>query len=274
MTPPHRYVGIDFSAASKDGGRKTWIAEGTADDSGLTILRLFPAASLPNSGPDRDTMLPALRRYITETRNSLIGLDFPFSLPVALMDGDDWPSFAAHLGARFADPEAFRDWCRHRSNGREWRRRCDIEARTPFAAYNLRIYRQTYWGIVGILAPLAAGRRVAIAPVDCPRRTADATDTSTLAEICPASTLKRLDCYGSYKGTKNEHARARHAIVQRLVREGCRISPSMSAMAVENRGGDALDALAGCFTAWRIRRDGVALTPRDEIDRIEARVFV
>ena len=274
MTSPDRYIGIDFSAASKDGGRRTWIAEAVPDDSGLTIERLFPAASLPGSGPDRDTMLPALRRYLAGARNSLIGLDFPFSVPAALMDGDDWRSFASRLGTRFDEPEAFRDWCRRRSNGREWRRRCDVEARTPFAAYNLRIYRQTYWGIVGILAPLAVDRQVDIAPVDCGRRTADNTGVPVLAEICPASTLKRLDCYGSYKGAKNEHALARGSIAERLIEEGCRLSPSIRAMAVQNRGGDALDSLVGCFTAWRIRRDGVALAPRDEIDRIEARVFV
>ena len=273
MRPPDRYVGIDFSASSKEGGRRTWVAEAAAGGSGLDITWLLPAASLPGSGRDRDTMLPALRRYLAGAGNSLIGLDFPFSLPVALMDGEDWPAFAAQFRTRFADPEAFRDWCRNRSNGREWRRRCDIEARTPFAAYNLRIYRQTYWGIVAVLAPLVGEQRADVAPVAF-RETDQDTDIPTLAEICPASTLKRLGCYGSYKGAKQEHWRARQGIIERLALEGCRISPSMSDQAVEDRGGDALDALVGCFTAWRIRRDGVVLTPRDEVDRVEARVFV
>ena len=95
-----------------------------------------------------------------------------------------------------------------------------------------------------------------------------------MAETCPASSLKRLGCYRPYKGRGDLLAAARRAILDRLTREGLSCGGGLAARAVADPGGDALDAIIAAATMWRVA-DGPhpALAARDEVDRLEARVF-
>lgn len=263
-----RFIGVDFSGA-RDAGKAIWIAEGCPVDGGLEIERLRRASDLPDGGTDRSAALIALRTHLADQDNALIGLDFPFSLPGELVDAPDWAGFARGFAGRYSDPEAFRDACRGRTGGKELKRRTDRRTATPFCAYNLRLYRQTYWGIAQILSPLATDSRVAIVPVlDRPGASA------TLAETCPASSLKRLDCYRPYKGREPALVEARRSILGRLEREGLRCSDAIGSTAVEDSGGDALDALIAAMTMWRVANvRGARFQARDTIDALEARVF-
>ena len=263
-----RFIGVDFSGGRK-AGDAIWIAEGVAGSGGLTIDSLRRARDLPQGGQDRAAALAALRGHLASREGALIGLDFPFSLPGDLIDAPDWPGFARDFTTRHPDAEQFRASCRRRTGGKELKRRTDRRTATPFCAYNLRLYRQTYWGIAAVLAPLVGNGRVAIVPM---QRQPGAS--VTLAETCPASTLKRLDCYRPYKGRDPALTVSRRGILDRLRREGLRIGEALAACAVEDRGGDALDAVIAAMTMWRVAgMPGDPFQPRDEIDALEARVY-
>jgi hypothetical protein len=270
MSRFRRFVGIDFSAAA-DGGRKTWIAEGRPEGDRLRIDSAVRAEDLRDSGRAPTQFLPALQRWLTEQSATLVGLDFPFALPARLMPDGDWPAFAAGFAARFPDAETFRAACRERADGRELKRRCDLEARTPFCAYNLRLYRQTWWGIAGLLAPLAGDGRVGVAPT-----LRAGTAAVLLAEICPASTLKRLGLYRrAYKGRDAAAGERRTAILGAMREDGAEIAEDVVARAEADAGGDSLDAIIAAYAAWHVARTApqALAAARDRLDLIEARVY-
>lgn len=263
------FIGVDFSAAA-DGGRRTWIAVTEPREGRLAVVDLFPARDLPGSGRHPDAFLPALADFLAGRRRALAGLDFPFSLPRSLIDADSWTDFVQDFAARYPDPAAFRAECRRRSGGRELRRRCDVEARTPFSPYNLRLFRQTWFGIARLLAPLVARGRVGVAPM-----LAGPEDGVLLAEICPASTLRRLNAGRGYKG-RTEVARARRSEILKLfVKNGLEPTEKARTTATENHGGDALDAIIAAHAVWRsaLATPEALRTPRDDSGRLEARVF-
>ncbi len=263
-----RFLGIDFSGA-RNAGNTIWIAEGAEAEGRFVIDRLRRARDLPRGGSDRETALSALRNHLAVQDSALIGVDFPFSLPAELIDAPDWPSFAKSFAGRYPDPEAFREDCRRRTDGREFKRRTDRETKTPFCAYNLRLYRQTCWGIASILAPLSEDPRIAIAPVlDRPE------PNSTLAETCPASSLKRLEIYRPYKGRGEALRDWRVAILVRLRQEGLDCGDGLAEIAIADIGGDALDAIIAAATMWRVAENAEEdLAARDGVDALEARVF-
>ena len=153
-----RIFGIDFSGAEK-AGDAIWIAEGRLNGGRVRIEGCRPASQLPGSGCERSRCLPALVAFVAGQRSAVFGCDFPFSLPAGMIEETSWRVFALTLADRFPTAESFMADCRSRGGGREIRRACDRESRVPFAAYNLRIYRQTYHGIRDILAPLLRSDR-------------------------------------------------------------------------------------------------------------------
>lgn len=243
----NRFIGIDFSGAAA-AGSAIWIAEGCLDGERVRIESCRPAAALPASARDRDRCLPALVAYIAQLRGVIVGCDFPFSLPAGMIEEPTWRGFALNFGERFASAEAFLSDCRLRGNGREVRRACDRESRVPFAAYNLRIYRQTYHGIRDLLAPLLRDRAVAVLPMEAPDG-----DRPWVIETCPASTLKHANLYPSYKGADAATREARRRILRGLVRTGLMSPPaaSLRRLAIEDTGGDALDSMIAAAATGR-----------------------
>lgn len=265
-----RIIGIDFSGAEK-AGNTIWIAEGHIDEGRVCIENCRPAAGLVGSCPERARCLPALVDFIAEQRNAIIGCDFPFSLPSTMIDESGWRAFALGLGSRFASAEDFLADCRRRAGGREIKRACDRESRVPFAAYNLRIYRQTYYGIRDVLAPLLRSSGAVVLPMERPR-----PDRPWVIETCPASTLKHAGLYPSYKGRNDAARAARRHIVNGLVRRGllAPLSRSFRRLAIENHGGDALDSMVAAAATGRACLAGVF---RDMIpnryELVEGRVY-
>jgi hypothetical protein len=246
--------GVDFSGAA-DAGRKIWIASGIIRGRGLRIERCVRAEALPGSARDRDLSLTALRRFIAEAGASAFGLDFPFGLPRRLVAEETWEEFIRVFSSRYPDAERFRRACLRATRGAELRRLTDRESRTPFCVYNLRLFRQTYFGIRDLLAPLVRGRRVRVLPM----QHASAGIPSIL-EICPASTLKRAGLYAPYKGATLPHRRARGRILGALEAQGVLSIPrrAVRAALLDDRDGDALDSVvAACATA-RALLDGKA----------------
>jgi hypothetical protein len=204
-------------------------------------------------------------------RRSIVGCDFPFSVPAAMIEAPTWQVFALAFGERFPSAQAFLQDCRRRSNGREIRRACDRDSRVPFAAYNLRIYRQTYHGIRDVLAPLIRECKAVVLPMQVV-----VGDRPWVIETCPASTLKHAGLYPSYKGTSDAARRARQRILRGLVRQRLLAppSPSLRRLAIENAGGDALDSMVAAAATGRAYLMGEFARPAlDGREHLEGRVY-
>jgi len=267
-------IGVDFSAAA-DAGRRMWIAraESPEDGAGPVMIRDCAAAEeLPGSGRARDDAMAGVRSLLAESGACVAGLDFPFGLPAALVPEDEWAAFLRGYVSRCPDAATFRRLCREAAGGRELKRRTDVETKTPFSPYNLRLHRQTHHGLRDILAPLVLEGVATAAPMQGVRDGAP-----LLLEICPASTLKREGVPAIYKGATDEHHASRRRILKAMEGAGLvRIaSRTLRRRVLEDVGGDALDAVIAAGAAGRAIRDGAALldgAPAAEY-AIEGRVF-
>jgi hypothetical protein len=260
--------GIDFSGA-RDAGEGIWVASGKTRLGRLRIDYLAAARDLPGSSPARQESLRCITFLIAGSGACKAGLDFPFSLPSEMI-GEDWAGWALSLGRRFADAESFRDWCRQTAGGQEKLRRTDIETGAPMCAWNLRVYRQTYFGIRDVLAPLVRSDLARVVPMQEPDRR-----KPQLYEVCPASTLKAAGLYISYKETgpadRVSRREARRVILEWL-EKSCRVrfaAPELRRRALDDGAGNALDAVLCAFAAARA-------WPRlsaDPVERVEGRVY-
>jgi hypothetical protein len=261
--------GIDFSGASDAGGR-VWIARCSIKEDVLDLVDLFQAKSLPGSGRTRETSHKALTECIGSQEDAVVGLDFPFSLPWALVRGTSWKEFVLGFGQAYTSPEYFRELCRSRANGKELKRATDIEARAPFSPYNLRIFRQTYFGIRDVLAPLVRTDTACILPMQ------QALDGKAwVMEICPASTLKKQHVSIPYKGRTDNHKAARRRILESLEQK---LQLRIAAYATRSKitddiGGDALDSVIAALAAFKAFRNSFALDTSTPYDR-EGWVYV
>ncbi len=215
--------GVDFSGAS-DAGRKIWIASGVAAGSGLRVETCRRAEALPDSDRQRDRCV----------------------------DG-----FVRSFSARYASPQAFREACRAAAGGAELKRVTDVESRTPFSPYNLRLYRQAYFGTRDLLAPQVREGAVSVLPMQRPE-----PGRPRLIEVCPASTLRRLGCRGPYKGRGTTRRQAREAILARLEEESLTpLAPELRREAVRDVEGDVLDSVVAALAAFRALGDPAVLHP-------------
>jgi hypothetical protein len=264
-----RVFGVDFSGAG-NAGDLIWIAEvGPAPGGRAALLSCRPARELPGGGRDRAPALAALVRFIAAAGHAAFGCDFPFGLPATLWPGLDWAAWVASLPGRFADADAFRSDCMARAGGRELKRPTDREAQVPFGAWNIRLYRQTFHGMAGVLAPLLD--RVAVPPMQpaVPGR-------PVLLEICPASTLRRLGLYGRpYKGAAPGHRANRAAILDGMIAADLLAPPGAALVdrLVGDRGGDALDSVVAAVACARAIAAPGYDRPRVAAELLEGRVY-
>jgi hypothetical protein len=240
-----RFLGIDFSGAT-DAGKKIWIAEGAEISGRIAVSDLSPASELPESGAARTPALAALTAHIAALGPAIVGIDAPNSLPRAFAP-KGWEPWFAGFATAHASAEHFRESCRRATGGKESKRPCDVTAKTPFAAWNLRLYRQTWHSLVDLYGPLLAANAVTVAPFQRANR-----KRPRLAEICPASTLKHLGLYAPYKGRTLSDAR-RRLMREITARAALEVSRRLRERAIEDQGGDALDAVVALAAAVRCR---------------------
>jgi hypothetical protein len=246
VTKLQAIYGIDFSGA-RDAGNKIWIAKGISDGEALIIEDCFRARDLPASGKDIKACLTAIVNLIKSNQYAVFGFDFPFGLPIALVRENSWEEFIWGFPKKYKNPEELRKTCRKAFNDKELKRETDRENHTPFSPYNLRLFRQTYFGISSILSSLVLGDQARILPMQ--KR---AAGKPVVLEICPASTLKAAGLYGTYKGKSEAHRLARQSILDRLP-GSCpfRIrNEQVREKAIENAGGDALDSIIAVTVAF------------------------
>jgi hypothetical protein len=238
--------GVDFSGA-QDAGRRIWIATCTIKGKLLEVEQIRPGESLPHSGRQRERCLEGLRDFISKEKESIIGLDFPFGLPAKMIKQPSWEDFILSFPKIFVSPQEFKLCCLREANGLELKRATDWEQKTPFSPYNLRLYRQTYYGVRDLICPLVRDRLAYFLPMQTPSH-----DKGWIIEICPAATLKKEKLYSPYKGKSKMHYYNRLLILKRLKIAGLQISQSdLRSKILRDSRGDALDSLIAAFAAFR-----------------------
>ena len=273
MNPRRAFIGIDFSGA-QNAGKSIWIAEAAATPCGVAVHALASAADRLGAAK-LESVLPALAEHLAEQADAAVGIDAPFSLPRALIDEPTWPDWLAAYSSNYPDPETLRASCLERAGRKELKRATDREQKTPFAAYNLRLYKQTHYLVADVLAPLVESRRACALPMQHDRDDLPAT-TPWLLEACPASTLRaELGESAGYKGTtdvprrapRGDHPRARDTRTHRVGGRNARVAES-------NAGGDALDASLAALAARRAMDDPAGLHAEPgSVGALEGRVY-
>jgi hypothetical protein len=236
-----RILGIDFSGAA-DAGRKIWVAEARlASDRPLALTDIRPACELESGGDAPEIAIAALRRHILLEADTVAGCDFPFSIPRDLIEEESWEAFIAAFPERFDHADAFRDWAFRKAGMKEARRVTDKAVKTPFNSYNIRIHRQTWWGVKALLHPLVTSGMAVVRPYQALPK----DGRPIVIEACPASSMKSIGFYPPYKGRSEQHRLARGAVIRRLVDDGYLEKPARSVQRrlLDNAGGDALDAV-------------------------------
>ena len=243
----HTVYGVDFSGA-RDAGRRIWVARGSVEHEGLRILSCRRGDELPGSASERDVCLAAVGERIRDSGLSTWGLDFPFGLPARLVEEESWTSFVLAFPGRYESADALREACREAAGGRELKRLTDQEARAPFAAYNLRLFRQTYYGIRDLLFPLVRNDAARVLPMQ-----ETARYKPWLLEICPACTLKEAGLYEEpYKGREEAKRNVREEMVRALEeRTALILDEETRIKVVENAGGDALDSVVAALAVGK-----------------------
>lgn len=249
---PSKVCGIDFSGAKK-AGNKIWIATAIIVENALQIEDCCQAKDLPNSATERDQCLRALLRFISVQKACAFGLDFPFGLPKRVIKANSWEEFVLSFGNRYPDPEQFRKACWEAAGDCEERRETDRKSQTPFSPYNHRLYRQTYYGIRDVLAPLVRDQLACMLPMQ-----RASPNVPWLFEICPASTLKRMGLRQPYKGNDKDRDKRviRAHILEGIERTGVVIikSSALRSTILDDQGGDALDSVIAAFATFRAVR--------------------
>jgi hypothetical protein len=270
---PNRIYGIDFSAAKK-AGKRIWIASAIIVGNTLQIEDCRQAKYLPDSDAERDQCLDALRRFISAQKACAFGLDFPFGLPRKLIKANSWEEFIVSFGNRYPNPEQFRKICWVTAGYREDRRDTDRNNQTPFSPYNRRLYRQTYYGIRDLLAPLIWDRLVCVLPMQ--RRL---PAKPWLFEVCPASTLKRMGLYQPYKGhSQDKDRRATRAHILEVIEETGGVTFKASTLRstiLDDPDGDALDSVIAAFATFRtVRSLAQSTLPLTDTYLLEGYVYI
>jgi hypothetical protein len=263
-------LGIDFSGAEK-AGRKIWLAEGAVHGETLHITSCRRAADLPDSGVRWTQCQGPLRDFVSHPRFTAVGIDFPFGLPRTIADSDSWIDFVKTFEGRFESPTQFRYDCTaesvRRTGKKELRRSTDTHERTPFSPYNIRLCRQTFFGIRDLLAPLVADNRIRVIPMQEAE-----SSIPVVVEICPASSLERFHLRVPYK--KKHLVESRKSLLQRFEkRTGIVVSESVRHSAISDPEGDALDAVIAAEATFRAWRDSAELRSWSGDHLIEGFVF-
>lgn len=268
----YEIYGIDFSGA-KDAGKWIWISKGIVNGGYLLIKRCFRAIDLPGSGKKPEKCLLVLREYIARQPQALFGFDFPFGLPKELVKQTRWEEFILTFPDEYRNANDFRRICFSKAGNRELKRVTDIQNRAPFSPYNIRLYRQTYYGLTEIIYPLVRDNLGCILPMQRPKK-----GKPWVLEVCPASTLKAEGLYRVYKnkGRSGDHYNVRRHIFSSIQTTGqLKLADSdMIDMILADHKGDALDSVVAAFAAFRALKKGIAIPRTDCKYEIEGFIFV
>ena len=235
----NRFCGIDFSGARLPG-KHIWICVLETSDKGFCLKAISSLSQIFPHHVQREECYAKLVEWLLKTHPQAVGFDFPFGLPASLVKEDHLVDFIHHFPANFPTEHDFYHYCLESTHHQQQKRLTDQQARAPFSPYNLRVYRQTYWGIRAMLHPLLGSGKVKLLPHQ--KITAGHIH---LMEVCPASFLKKHGLYKPYKGTTSQHRQVREAILQFCQEKFALqwLKDDHRDVLVQNENGDALDSL-------------------------------
>ncbi|MGM0770194.1 MAG: hypothetical protein ACQESU_01060 [Halobacteriota archaeon] len=244
--PKTLVYGVDFSG-SKIACKKIRISRGTVHNRTLHIDSCCPISELmpESTRKDRGNCLSFLRKLISSNADAIFGLDLSMGFPEALYNGESWESSILKFSKTYSSPEDFRTKCRNQMDNKEVKRKTEKEKKAPFCVYNLRLYRQTYYGIRCIIEPLLKERSARIIPIQEPQ-----PDKASLAEVCPACTLKRKGIYIPYKGKSKKELENRRMILSEMKKWDIELEDHIVAAALEDTEGDSLDSILAAYAAY------------------------
>ncbi|HLL89970.1 MAG TPA: hypothetical protein VK324_11770 [Tepidisphaeraceae bacterium] len=241
-------------------GRNVWVARCEPADRNRR-LRLVSLDSLETlcGTAERGPALAALASLIRRSSDALWGMDFPFGLPVEVMDERTTWADQVEFVLCWPDTDAYELglWCLRRARRlggpMHVRRTTDGEAKAPFDCYHYRIIYQTFFGMRDVLGPLAGARGTAILPFHYHR--AAAADRVVM-ECCPSSVLKRLGWpHQNYKQPAGGPLSAKRLRTRHVILDGLSslvtFDASYRRTMMRNGGGDAIDAVLAAVGAWR-----------------------
>lgn len=239
--------GVDFSGA-KTACNKIWVSRAEVAGTRLSILECYPLRKVNSAKLSRERCLHFLLDLVLSSKYSIFGMDFPFGIPVELMNGLSWDELIRNFPQLYANEDEFRETNRKLSGNAELKRLTDKEVKAPFCVYNLRLYRQTYFGIRDIIRPLVISGAASILPIQSP-----GADVPWLMEICPASTLKKEGLYSPYKGKGAKEKATREHILDNLTKKALDLPKEIWDKALQNADGDALDSIMAAYSVFSVR---------------------
>lgn len=291
---PERVIGLDFSAAARASGANSWIADCRFDGETLRVERLATASEwLGLDTTERDPVLAELAdRLADPPEPTVVGMDFPFSLPAEFLGfGDGGDSTAGGTADGTADGNHWRSFLR--GTPTDWGILDDVadprdlydrvtataeEQSLPLSRQTddanggqnpagFRIKTQTFYGISALLRPLVERRNVRVAPV-----LDDPTADLTVMETYPAAVFDALPdaVRDGYKDDDRASVANRRQNRAALRDAGVEIDGVDADAAVATD--DALDAVAAAYAAAMDFQRAVSdsFTPRE---RVEAVIF-
>ena len=285
-----KILGVDFSGARDD--RKTWVAEGQLDDDRLNLESC------------RSVQRPDLAVILANLDGpAVVAMDFPFSVPAEFAkcwkqeipaNGGTAPVFETmpHLWATAANTEwkTFEEivlnFGKRGTNPGEWKwpvRECDgdiHEAQSPLKPKgNPTMLPMTFRGmqLLHRLWQCPTVNHVCVPPLSFPCRDC----YTTLLEVMPGAVLSRLGIrHQKYKGSSKAADRKREKDQRRKIlsqlKEARMTTPfevvlleSVSNSCLENREGDALDAVVAAVTAAMWHIDPQQFRRPEDIDGVD-----
>jgi len=288
--------GVDFASAADTAGKKTWIAKATVEDGSLSVESCRRLVTERHCDSGRESAHAALAEFIREKldSDSAIGLDFPFGLPEAVLDEQEWGDYITDFPECLSVPDWSDDdlpneidsaddlsaWGSQRARENEkadcvhCKRVTDEEhgAQPPYGIIGKSI---TFHGLKNVIAPLAADDDVTVAPMEV----ADFEDPTgpLVIEAYPAGTLDRLGlCRQGYKGDGDRETRRRCRNLTGLQTANgsgfdlysddtpipiVEIDDDLKSDLLDDGGGDGLDAIVAAVATYRATRSSNGLKP-------------
>lgn len=259
--------GVDFSGA-KTACNKIWVSRGEVAGTRLHIMECYPISETNVGKLNREQCLHALLNLIGSRKDSIFGMDFPFGIPAQLMHGRSWDEFIRDFPELYGNEDEFREINRKLSGNVELKRLTDKEVKAPFCVYNLRLYRQTYFGIREIIRPLMISNTASILPMQ-----SLSEDKPWLIEICPASTLKKAGLYLPYKGKGEKEKVTREHILNHLAKKTLNLPRDIRDRALQNTDGDALDSIIAAHSVFDMLDKLNSIIPTGELYAHEGFTF-
>ena len=224
-------IGVDWSGSAK-AGSKIWAAR-IVFKHGRGVVESVDRPFFAALGPSE--VVEQFAKWLAAQEFDVIGLDFCFGLQRQQMLDLELPAagpveLGKEIRRRFRSADEFKE-----AVGAERKRVTDVRSGSPFAPTNLRMYRQTYWGLRALadiadpIAPWSSGSR-------------------TLVEVLPAHVARTLPGLSAYK--VREASDIRREALEAIKTSFAITVPEIhvSRIAVDKEG-DAIDAVLAAIAA-------------------------